>query len=1126
MTYIHTGDSMKSAFEKEINSLPHENWSPKERPEWLILEIEMDIMIRPIQIKVANHMMNPKDNKNSVMQLNMGEGKTALIIPMLLAAMANGKYLVRVVVLRSLFNINYSSLVQKMGGILNQRIYSFPCKRDINFDIKNVKILKKLYKECKSMKGIILTLPEHMLSFQLKGIEMCRLENKDLGQKLIDLEKWIDDNARDILDESDEILSFKYQLVYSVGKQSAISGGALRWQISQAVLILAREYFDYIKEKYGDDAVELLKNTEYPMAFPYFRLLNRDPYPELCELICTDILKGKSTEICFLELTSSEIDFVKPYILSSSICEDCRTKVKKIFLDNNIRFMIVKILRGLFAYDVFYNVISKRWRVDYGINPKRSKILQAVPYRAKDVPAERAQYEHPDVVIFLTQLSYYYSGLSDLQLDAVFNDLCNQPANNEEYERWIKILIKYCNVDESIKEYSGINLSDYIQKTKILFPKMRMHPFVINYWLNLFLYPKEAKQFTLKLSKSAWDICREKNHPMTGFSGTNDSKILLPLNAKYFSIKELKHTNGTLISHLLLKENNRYDTLKPDCTGFDIIEEIAGCEKVKLLLDVGALMLNLDNESVAKRWLKSRTDMEAAVFFKDNDLVVINRKGQITEFEMSTYRRYLDACVIYLDDCHTRGTDLKIPTGTVGAVTLGRGVTKDKLMQACMRMRMLGNGHSIRFYSSHEVHNQIIKYKQQDETIGSLEVIKWAIDNTANHIVEGFMYWATQGILYYRRESIRKAFAINNNYKKYSEDSSDILKLDIDSLYDKDRTSQYIKDIINNKIQDLLKRIPDKKYHKDFLDNSLQIEKKIRKFVDTVEKFSQLHDEEQEVELEQEQEQEIEKEKPREQEATKPRINQHVTEFVAKGIFNNQAEAFVRLPLSLKNSSLSSIVQKEAWDNNLFTTNDFVNTVSTRIISGDNFLRPPRWIAKQNINDLKIVILSGFEANALRFNFSKLNTSLMMLMPKVKQDQERIFYLDDSRISQGLLEQLSLFNGCKYFDKFEEQEEYLNFIGYCPKPRSAHQQEYFDRELIQKHGFVPRVNRDNVFQENDRFGLHSKFEDDPADLIIKLAEIRSYGVVSKYAHHLMILRNGIKPIKNKEDSQLEKDKYE
>ena len=61
-------------------------------------------------------------------------------------------------------------------------------------------------------------------------------------------------------------------------------------------------------------------------------------------------------------------------------------------------------------------------------------MLQAVPFRAKDVPAERAQYAHPDIAILLTQLSYYYSGLNIDQLDELFKRLENESDGPKEYE--------------------------------------------------------------------------------------------------------------------------------------------------------------------------------------------------------------------------------------------------------------------------------------------------------------------------------------------------------------------------------------------------------------------------------------------------------------------------------------------------------------------------------------------------------------------------------------------------------------------------------------------------------------------------------------------------------------------
>ena len=52
----------------------------------------------------------------------------------------------------------------------------------------------------------------------------------------------------------------------------------------------------------------------------------------------------------------------------------------------------------------------------------------------------------------------------------------------------------------------------------------------IDFYLATVVFPKEMKQFPLKLSASGWDLAKSKTQPLTGFSGTNDSKGLLPLS--------------------------------------------------------------------------------------------------------------------------------------------------------------------------------------------------------------------------------------------------------------------------------------------------------------------------------------------------------------------------------------------------------------------------------------------------------------------------------------------------------------------------------------------------------------------------------------------------------------------
>lgn len=47
----------------------------------------------------------------------------------------------------------------------------------------------------------------------------------------------------------------------------------------------------------------------------------------------------------------------------------------------------------------------------------------------------------------------------------------------------------------------------------------------------------------------------------------------------------------------------------------------------------------------------------------------------------SPFASDLKDCLVYIDEAHTRGTDLKLPLSAKGALTLGLGQTKDHTVQ-------------------------------------------------------------------------------------------------------------------------------------------------------------------------------------------------------------------------------------------------------------------------------------------------------------------------------------------------------------------------------------------------------------------------------------------------------------
>lgn len=60
---------------EELANVGHRNWSPLDLPDWLLLEIDSNILIRGEQIDVANAIVTPESNGNTVLQLNMGKGR-------------------------------------------------------------------------------------------------------------------------------------------------------------------------------------------------------------------------------------------------------------------------------------------------------------------------------------------------------------------------------------------------------------------------------------------------------------------------------------------------------------------------------------------------------------------------------------------------------------------------------------------------------------------------------------------------------------------------------------------------------------------------------------------------------------------------------------------------------------------------------------------------------------------------------------------------------------------------------------------------------------------------------------------------------------------------------------------
>ena len=203
-------------------------WSVHAHPEWLVYEVEQQLQIRRVQCIIAQFLV---DHPCAITQLNMGEGKTRVVIPMLLLCLAQPNKLMRLNFLSPLLGEAFHFLHRHItASLMSRPIYLMPFNRDVKLDLEKVQMMHQSLLQCQASLGAVCVAPEHRLSLKLKSDEL-RLEGTEDATSVLNALQAIDAiPAIDILDESDELLRHMYQ----VGRHTR------RWKFGDHTPCLAR----------------------------------------------------------------------------------------------------------------------------------------------------------------------------------------------------------------------------------------------------------------------------------------------------------------------------------------------------------------------------------------------------------------------------------------------------------------------------------------------------------------------------------------------------------------------------------------------------------------------------------------------------------------------------------------------------------------------------------------------------------------------------------------------------------------------------------------------------------------------------------------------------------------------
>lgn len=357
-------------------------------------------------------------------------------------------------------------LIAKLGGLVNRRIFTMPFTRSLQLTEADLRRIQEQCQVCIDTGGILLVQPEHILSFNLMGLEAMINGRDTVGKSLLKTQHFLNSVSRDVVDESDEVFSPKFELIYTMGTPGQLEFGSNRWTTVQCVLESIRLKAMEVQRKFPD-SIEV--QQQHDGAFPRIRFLKSDATQMLLELSARDMCTRSTEGISVGRQEPSLQAAICRYItLATPEPEDVKRVEGSDFWTETTKPSLL-LLRGLFAGGILAFTFSRmRWRVNFGLASTRQPPTKlAVPYRAKDSPTPRSEFSHPETIIILTCCCYYYGGLSDDDLFQTFEHLIDSDQAAEEYQAWVEDS-KYSGA--TFGQLTGVNLRDTVQCKLELFP--------------------------------------------------------------------------------------------------------------------------------------------------------------------------------------------------------------------------------------------------------------------------------------------------------------------------------------------------------------------------------------------------------------------------------------------------------------------------------------------------------------------------------------------------------------------------------------------------------------------------------------------------------------------------------
>jgi len=367
-----------------------------------------------------------------------------------------------------------------------------------------------------------------------------------------------------------------------------------------------------------------------------------------------------------------------------------------------------------------------------------------------------------------------------------------------------------------------------------------------------------------------------------------------------------------------------------------------------------------------------------------------------------------------------------------------------------MRLRNLGNGHSLCFVSPTEVHRSICDLKgcEYTDDLTSFDVLAWCMEQTCQSLEIARPLRAMHGLEHVRQQRVlRELLPATSTSSELISDDSRIQRFWEEIQEDESRSLELLYGVHEERIG-AFKRLLDRE----------SVEPTMQHLVTEYDSMNKTRledctvDNEQERELAHEIERQRQVEKPKAAKACKHNVSKELARYIETGTDGAFCNSAVKHAFSIfADTSAQEVMKKQKVSANafadLYVSHDYPRTVTLQGQSPiDDFLRPANWVLS-SFEHNKLLLISQYEANELmplirKSTKIRLHTFAPRLNKAMVSFDDMDFYTigappGGSSCSDAAVRNLNLFAGSLYLEDAASYDSLRCFLGLVSQSRRA-----------------------------------------------------------------------------------------